>query len=118
MLAKYPGICAACGRPFKVTEEIKARYTYDRVHGDFIRHPGKWSHKKCPEPQTQRVNPETGEILGVLQYTFDAEPVPFDEALSDQLDPLDAGAAFTRRKAKPRRRPGVGQQSLFEEGLT
>ena len=109
MLAKYNGICAACNLPFCVGEDIKVRYTYDREHGDFIRWPGKWSHKKCPKGR--HVDPETGEIIGVLQYVLGAEPVGYDEALSDQLDP--AGAGFTRRKAKPRWRPGVGQQALF-----
>jgi hypothetical protein len=57
VLAKYPGVCAACGLRFGRGDDIKARYTYDREKGDFIRWAGQWSHKKCP-----KIDKATGEI--------------------------------------------------------
>lgn len=104
MLAKYAGVCAACGLAFRRGDEIKARYTFDREKSDFVRHPGKWSHRKCP-----KVDKATGEIESAIQIlTTMGEWEPGDNAISPERP------TSVRRK-KPQRRAGAGQERLFEE---
>lgn len=104
MIARYRGVCAACQLPFDAGTEIKARFTYSRETGDFTRHPGQYSHKRCP-----KLDKATGEIIEVFQRTFDAE-VPYDEALSDTLPERPVSV----RRKKPQGRAGRDQLPMFE----
>lgn len=104
MLAKYAGVCAACGLGFRRGDDIKARYTFDKATGDFVRWPGKWSHKKCP-----KVDRATGEVQsGIEILTTMGTWEPGDNAI-----PPERPDSIKRKK--PQARPGKGQLEAFPE---
>jgi hypothetical protein len=103
MLAKFPGVCAACGLAFRRGDDIKARYTYDRAAGDFVRWPGKWSHKTCPV-----VDRKTGEVSAIEILTTMGVWEPGDNAIPPERPE-------SIRRKKPMRRAGVGQTEAFPE---
>lgn len=103
MLARYSGVCAACGLAFSRGEDIKQRWTFDKATGDFIKWPGKYSHKTCP-----KVNKKTGEITGIEILTTMGTWEPGDNAI-----PPDPPRPDSIKRKKPQSRPGKDQERLF-----
>ncbi len=98
MIAKWGGVCAACGENFTRGENIKPRWLRDKATGNWARVAGKWSHEKCPVRKV-RVDEETGEIIEWWQGTFDGTEVDFEEAdRSTEPKPPESFRVRTHRR--------------------
>lgn len=102
MEARFPGQCAKCGLTFGRGTLIKPRWQYDRGTSKMVRIEGAWVHEKCPK---RYVDPETGEIIDLMQRAFDGTEIDYDEAVRQSQEPV---GAFRPRRQKLKIHPEQG----------
>ena len=100
--SRYAGICAKCGGEFGRGAPIKARWVYDRGVAKPVKMPGEYVHEVCPKVY---VDPDTGEIINLLQQTLDGAEVNYDEAVRQSQEPV---GAFRVRRRPTKIHPGQG----------
>lgn len=99
--SKYPGTCPKCGETYGRGSPIKAYWRYDRESAKPLKVPGKYVHAECPKVY---VDPETGEMIHLLQRSLDGSEVPYADAIHKEK-PV---GAFRVRRAPTKIHPDQG----------